>query len=101
MESRETALDGLIMDDTKAGVFRVNRRSFVDPRVFEAENRLIFDHCWLYVGHESELREANFFIRRKVGGRWMIFVRDDEGAVRVLFDTCVHRGNSVCRGNSG
>ena len=89
------AAEGLVIDDPQKGVFRVNRRAFTDPAVLEAERKLVFDQCWLYVGHESELPEAGTFIKRKVGGRPVIFVRDDDGRVRVLFDTCTHRGNTL------
>ena len=68
------AAEGLVIDDLPKSVFRVNRRAFTDPAVLEAERRLVFDQCWLYVGHESELPEPGSFIKRKVGGRPVIFV---------------------------
>ena len=34
------------------------------------------------------------------GGRWIV-VRDGEGTVRVLFDSCRHRGTEVCRTDKG
>ena len=102
MQTRsKDSFDGLIVDDMERGVFRVNRRVFTDPAILEAEKRQVFDNCWLYVGHESELAGAGAFIKRKVGGRPVIFVRDDQDTVRVLFDVCPHRGNSVCRGTRG
>ena len=90
-----SATSGLVIDDLDKGVFRVSRRAFTDPAVLEAERKRVFDQCWLYVGHESELPGPGAFVKRKVGGRPVIFVRDDEGAVRVLFDTCTHRGNTL------
>jgi p-cumate 2,3-dioxygenase alpha subunit len=96
-----TAPDGLIIDDPGSATFKVNRRSFTDPAILELERKRIFDKCWLYVGHESELAGPGSFLVRKVGGRPVIFVRDDAGAVRLFFDTCTHRGNSVCRGSRG
>ena len=93
--------DGLVIDDLENSIFRVSRRSFTDPSILEAERRLVFDKCWLYVGHESELPEPGSYIKRKVGGRPIIFVRDDKGEIRLFFDACTHRGNSVCRGSHG
>lgn len=89
------AVEGLVIDDLDKGIFRVNRRAFTDPDVLAAEKKLIFDQCWLYVGHESELPEPGSYIKRKVGGRPIIFVRDDQGTIRVLFDACTHRGNTL------
>jgi p-cumate 2,3-dioxygenase alpha subunit len=74
---------------------------FTDREIFEQERERVFDQCWLYVGHESELAQPGSYVQRKVGGRPMIFVRDDAGAVRVFLDTCTHRGNSLCRGKRG
>ena len=64
-----------VAEDEKRGLFRVNRRVFVDPAVLERERRLIFDRCWLYVGHESEVAKPGDFLTRSVGGRELIFVR--------------------------
>jgi p-cumate 2,3-dioxygenase alpha subunit len=93
--------DELIIDDLARGVFKINRRVFTDPAILEAERKLVFDQVWLYVGHESELPEKGSYIRRKVGGRPIIFVRDDTGRIRIFFDACTHRGNSVCQGSRG
>jgi p-cumate 2,3-dioxygenase alpha subunit len=101
MQENSVIADGMVMDDIERGLFRVDRRVFTDPRILEAEKRLIFEHSWLYVGHESELTGPGAFIRRKVAGRWVIFLRDEDGRVRIFFDTCTHRGNSLTRGNRG
>lgn len=95
------APDGLVIDEPENLTFKVNRRAFTDPEILELERRRIFDKCWLYVGHESELAGPGSYIQRKVGGRPVIFVRDDAGEVRIFFDTCTHRGNSLCRGARG
>jgi p-cumate 2,3-dioxygenase alpha subunit len=91
----------LVIDDLDNAVFRISRRTMTDPAILEAERKLVFDQCWLYVGHESELPEPGSFIRRKVGGRPIIFVRGDDGQIRLFFDACTHRGNTVCRGDRG
>ena len=89
--------DGLVKDDQARGLFLVNRRAFTDTAVLEGEKRRIFERAWLYVGHESEISQPGAFVRRKVAWRPLIFLRDDAGTVRVLFDTCPHRGNTVCK----
>jgi p-cumate 2,3-dioxygenase subunit alpha len=48
--------DRYVIDDREARVFRVNRQVFTDPECLEQEWRRIFDTCWVYVGHESEVR---------------------------------------------
>jgi p-cumate 2,3-dioxygenase alpha subunit len=90
-----------IIDDQKAGLFRVNRRTFTDPECLEEERRRIFDKCWIYVGHESEVPHAGDYRSRNVAGRPLILVRGDDGIIRVLLNTCTHRGTMVCRQKSG
>jgi p-cumate 2,3-dioxygenase subunit alpha len=94
-------LAGLIDDDREQKLFRVDRRVFLDPAIFEAELRSVFDKSWLYVGHESEIPGTGSFVKRKVGGRPVIFLRDTDGQVRAFFNTCTHRGNAICREANG
>ncbi|MFD2500236.1 Rieske 2Fe-2S domain-containing protein [Rhizorhabdus histidinilytica] len=61
----------------------------------------IFDRCWLYIGHESELPNPNDFVRRSVGGRDLIFNRDRKGDYHAFFNSCPHRGAAVVREDKG
>jgi len=96
-----TDIAGLIQDDRERGIFRVHRRSFVEPAIFELERKRIFGRCWLYAGHESELARPGDFITRRVGGRPLLLVRNREGEVQAFINACPHRGNTVCREKSG
>ena len=64
----DTIVEPYISEDRSRGLFRVNRRVFVDPAILERERRYIFDTCWLYVGHESEVVAKGDFLTRTVGG---------------------------------
>jgi len=97
----DTSFSRLVHVDRDAGVFRVARRSFLDDAVFEAERSQIFDRCWLYVGHSSELAKKGAFVTRPVGGRNLIFNRDGAGSVRAFLNSCPHRGSTVCRDRAG
>jgi p-cumate 2,3-dioxygenase alpha subunit len=97
----DPAFSRLVHVDRDAGVFRVSRRSFLDDAVFQAERSQIFDRCWLYVGHSSEVPKNGSFVTRPVGGRNVIFNRDGAGTVRALLNCCPHRGSTVCRDRSG
>jgi p-cumate 2,3-dioxygenase subunit alpha len=90
-----------IIDDQQAGRFMVNRVAMVDPDVLARERQMIFDTCWLYLGHETELKKPNDFISRSVGGRPLIFARDAKGAIRVWVNSCPHRGAMLCREKRG
>lgn len=87
--------------DKERGLFKVPRQSFVDATVFEAERRIIFDRCWLYVGHASEIAKPGQFVTRTVAGRNVLFNRDTSNRVNVFMNTCPHRGATVCRDRAG
>lgn len=74
---------------------------FNDRHLHELELRQVFGRAWLFVGHESEIPNRGDYCLRYLGTDPFIFVRDEEGQVRVLFDACRHRGTLVCRAERG
>ncbi len=90
-----------VVENRSLGAFKVNRRVFTDEAVLAAERRIIFDHCWLYLGHASEVPDPSSFVTRNVGGRPLIFNRGRDGTIQAFFNTCSHRGALVCRERSG
>ena len=92
---------GTVVEDRDAGSFKVHRRAFVDERITELERRRIFDKCWLYLGHVSEVRKPGSFVSRNVAGRPLIFNRDRDGKLHAFYNTCSHRGAQVCRERQG
>jgi len=97
----DVALESLVIDNTADGLFRVNRRVFTDPHMLELERQRVFEHSWIYAGHESEIPQPGDFRARNVAGRPVVLVRGSDGQVRVLLNTCTHRGSLVCRQPSG
>ena len=91
----------LVVDDEECGLFRVHRSVFTDPDILATERERIFDRCWLYAGHESEIRKPGDFVTRRVAGRPVIIVRGLDGKARVLLNACTHRGAMVCREPKG
>ena len=96
-----TTPENLVVDDREKGLFRVHRSAFTSEEIFKREQEQIFGKCWLYVGHESEIPNPNDFQTRRVGGRTVIYVRDRQGDVQVMLNSCRHRGAEVCRERRG
>lgn len=91
----------LIIDDAEAGVFRVNRAAYASEEVFEREQRALYDHCWLLLGHESEISRPGDFKTRTIALRPIIFCRGDDRRVRAFINSCPHRGAELCRETEG
>ena len=90
-----------VRSDKDAGTFQVSRRVFTEQNILDLENEKIFQRCWLYFGHDSELPELASFLTRTVAGRDFIFNRDTRGNVNVFYNLCAHRGGRVCREKTG
>lgn len=96
-----TAPGDLIAQDWDALTFRVNREAYRSAVVFDAERARIWNHYWLYLGHETELPNPNDYKVRTLGGRPLIFVRGGDGVVRAFLNSCPHRGTVLCRDEQG
>ncbi len=87
-----------VLSDPDRLDFRVHRAAMVDPAVLEREMRRIFDVCWIYAGHESEVREPGDFVTRTICGRPILLCRAAGGAIRVFLNVCRHRGAVLVEG---
>ena len=92
----------LIVEREEEGYFAYHRSALTSEEIHRAEIERIFDKSWLYVGHESELPARGDFVRRTVGMRPLFFVRSrTSGDVKVFYNSCTHRGATICRRDRG
>ena len=91
----------LIIDDRQRGIFRVHRSSMTSVDLFRREQEQIFDRCWIYLGHESEVEHPGDYRRRTIAGRPLFLVRGKDDQVRVFLNSCTHRGALICRRDAG
>ncbi len=83
---------------------KVHGSLYTDTAIFAEELRKIWYRTWVFVGHESEVRQPNDYVRKKLGLQDVIMTRDRDGDLHLLLNRCSHRGNQVCddaKGNSG
>lgn len=83
------------------GVFRVARRIFTEPELFDLEMEMIFEKNWIYACHESEIAQPNDFITMQAGRQPMIITRDANGQLNALVNACQHRGATLTRVSKG
>ncbi len=79
----------------------LDRRIFSDPDVYRMELTRIFARAWNFMCHESQIPEPGSFFLNRIGEDHVIAVRDRNGEVQVLLNSCSHRGNTVCRAEQG
>jgi phenylpropionate dioxygenase-like ring-hydroxylating dioxygenase large terminal subunit len=80
---------------------RVHRRLYTDPEIFELELDRIFGAAWIYVGHESQIKNPGDFIATRIGRRPLLLARDMDGAIRLVHNQCAHRGAMVVASDGG
>lgn len=74
---------------------------FADPEIHRLEQERIFARCWLFVAHESEIPSPGDYVTRFMGEQPVIVARGEDGSVRVLLNSCRHRGMRICRADLG
>ncbi|HWW47475.1 MAG TPA: aromatic ring-hydroxylating dioxygenase subunit alpha [Xanthobacteraceae bacterium] len=75
---------------------RVHGSLYSDEAIFQAEIEKIWSRCWVYVGHASEVPNANDYVTKWIGTMPVLMVRDRDMNIRLLLNRCPHRGNQVC-----
>jgi phenylpropionate dioxygenase-like ring-hydroxylating dioxygenase large terminal subunit len=93
--SSTVAYENLIKDD------RVHGSLYTDPVIFEDELKKIWYRQWVYVAHESEIREPGDYVTKTIGLQQIIATRDEDGEIHLLHNRCSHRGNTIVASERG
>ena len=80
---------------------RVHHRLYTDPAIYQLEMERIFGRAWLFVAHDSQLREAGDFVRAAMGGHDVLVTRHRDGQFHVMHNACAHRGARICSVDHG
>lgn len=80
---------------------KISRDVYVSDAVYSTELERVFARSWLCVGHESEIPEPNDFVSQFMGEDPVIVWRGPDRRIRVLLNSCTHRGMKVCREDRG
>jgi benzoate/toluate 1,2-dioxygenase subunit alpha len=84
-----------------ADTFEVHTDTYTSPAVFDAEMRTIFESGWVFVAHESQVREPGDYRTTSMGTQPVVVSRHEDGRLYVLLNRCRHRGTVVCRAETG
>jgi len=93
-----------LLDDVvhhEDGQRAVDRRIFVDPDLFELEQRRIWEKVWVYVAHESQLPKPKDYVTGWIGRAPIVVNRDKGGQLNAFVNICSHRGATLCRTSKG
>jgi phenylpropionate dioxygenase-like ring-hydroxylating dioxygenase large terminal subunit len=79
----------------------VHRDVYTDPELFELERERLWRAAWVYVGHDSQVPAPGDYYTTEIAGSPVIMIRSQDGAVRVLYNRCAHRGARLVSATSG
>lgn len=80
---------------------RMSGKVFWDQEIYEQELEKIFARCWLFVAHDTQIPKAGDYLTTTMGEDEVIVVRQKDMSVKVLINSCPHRGNKVCFAEAG
>ncbi|MGQ4619391.1 Rieske 2Fe-2S domain-containing protein [Nocardia sp. R7R-8] len=79
----------------------IDRRIMSDPDIYKQELVRIFARAWVFMCHDTQIPDVGDYFKTYIGEDQVIVVRAKDRSVQVMLNTCPHRGNSVCRPDSG
>jgi len=71
------------------------RAAYVDPAVFEWEQRHFFGGGWLCVGRSEQVAKPGDQRAERAGIGSVLLTRNDDGVLRAFANTCRHRGHEL------
>ncbi len=104
-----TAAPALLSDDARlaglvarqAAGWSLEQPFYTDGAVFDLDLERIWHRQWLFAGHGNAIGKPGDYFLLPVGGESLIIVRDHQGFVHALFNTCRHRGSRICTQPAG
>ena len=81
--------------------FTIPARWYTEPVFDQIDRTTVFEACWQYAGHLSQLRNPGDVVRLKAGAKPVLVVRDADGSVKAFHDVCRHRGGPLRATRSG
>jgi phenylpropionate dioxygenase-like ring-hydroxylating dioxygenase large terminal subunit len=80
---------------------QVHRDVYTDPTVFDLEMTRLWARTWIFVGHDSQIREPGDYFATNIGREPVMMVRQTDGAVKVLRNRCAHKGAKLVSDTHG
>lgn len=79
----------------------VHKSVYTDPVLFKLEMERIYGYAWIYVGHESQVKNPGDYHTTRIGDQDVVMVRGADKQVNVLYNRCPHKGAKLVADGDG
>lgn len=69
---------------------------YTDPEFFARDLKGVFERRWIFAGLECELAAPGQYLVLSIAGNSVVVLRDNAGRIAAFFNTCRHRGSTIC-----
>ena len=76
-------------------------RYYLDDDQYRRELETIWSHNWIYLCRADRLAVSGDYRVFEIAGREIILLRDDAGVLAGYFNSCRHRGSTLCADDAG
>lgn len=93
----------MIDDRPDENIFRVDRNIYLDKDIFDAELRTIFEADWVFLCHESQVKNPGDYFAAHLGRQPVFVHRQEDGSLKGFLNACSHRAAIITplqRGNA-
>ena len=81
--------------------FPLDQSFYTDPNIFRNDLETFFYNQWIFIGHESQIKNIGDYFLFEVGYESIIIVRDKNQKINCFFNVCRHRGSQICLEKKG
>jgi Rieske 2Fe-2S family protein len=81
--------------------YALQREFQLDPGIYQLDLERVWRRGWLFAGHACEVKHPGDYFVFDIDADSLVVIRDDDGRLRALHNTCRHRGMRLCRESAG
>ena len=76
--------------------FPLDQQFYTDPSIYDIDLETFFYNQWIFVGHESQIKNNGDYFLFEIGNESIIIIRDKNSNINCFYNVCRHRGSLIC-----
>ena len=76
--------------------FPLDQQFYTDPSIYDIDLETFFYNQWIFIGHESQIKNTGDYFLFEIGNESIIIIRDKNSNINCFYNVCRHRGSHIC-----